>query len=52
MGGPRGEDADRRPHREAIEIYYHDTELMLKFVLESGSGHVIDLTPRRVNPQA
>ncbi len=31
---------------ETIEFYYLDTEPMLKFVLESGSGHAIDLTPQ------
>ncbi|MEA2606522.1 MAG: methylmalonyl-CoA/ethylmalonyl-CoA epimerase [Chloroflexota bacterium] len=37
---------------ETIEFYYLDTEPMLKFVLESGSGHAIDLTPSRVYPPA
>ena len=32
---------------DTIEFYYLDTEPMLKFVLESGSGHAIDLTPSR-----
>jgi hypothetical protein len=35
---------------ETIEFYYLDTEPMLKFVLESGSGHAIDLKPARVYP--
>ena len=35
---------------DTIEFYYLDTEPMLKFVLESGSGHAIDLTPSRVIP--
>ena len=35
---------------ETIEFYYLDTEPMLKFILESGSGHAIDLTPSRVYP--
>ena len=35
---------------DTIEFYYLDTEPMLKFVLESGSGHAIDLTPSRVYP--
>ena len=30
---------------ESIEFYYLDTSPMLKFVLESGSGHAIDLEP-------
>ena len=37
---------------DTIEFYYLDTEPMLKFVLESGSGHAIDLTPSRVYPPA
>jgi methylmalonyl-CoA/ethylmalonyl-CoA epimerase len=36
---------------ETIEFYYLDTEPMLKFILESGSGHAIDLTPSRVYPE-
>jgi hypothetical protein len=35
---------------DTIEFYYLDTEPMLKFILESGSGHAIDLTPSRVYP--
>lgn len=35
---------------ETIEFYYLDTEPMLKFVLESGSGHAIELIPSRVYP--
>jgi methylmalonyl-CoA/ethylmalonyl-CoA epimerase len=35
---------------ESIEFYYLDTAPMLKFVLESGSGHAIDLEPTYVFP--
>src|SRR6202007_553876 len=35
---------------ESIEFYYLDTAPMLKFVLESGSGHAIDLKPPRRFP--
>ena len=35
---------------ESIEFYYLDTAPMLKFVLESGSGHAIDLKPTYVYP--
>src|SRR3984957_14759467 len=35
---------------DSIEFYYLDTAPMLKFVLESGSGHAIDLKPTRVYP--
>jgi hypothetical protein len=35
---------------ESIEFYYLDTEPLLKFVLESGSGHAIELKPTRVYP--
>ena len=35
---------------ESIEFYYLDTAPMLKFVLESGSGHAIDLKPTRMYP--
>jgi methylmalonyl-CoA/ethylmalonyl-CoA epimerase len=35
---------------ETIEFYYLDTQPMLKFILESGSGHAIDLVPSRVYP--
>ena len=34
----------------SIEFYYLDTTPMLKFVLESGSGHAIDLKPTYVYP--
>jgi methylmalonyl-CoA/ethylmalonyl-CoA epimerase len=34
----------------SIEFYYLDTAPMLKFVLESGSGHAIDLKPTYVYP--
>ena len=35
---------------ETIEFYYLDSEPMLKIVLESGSGHAIELTPVRTYP--
>jgi methylmalonyl-CoA/ethylmalonyl-CoA epimerase len=35
---------------DSIEFYYLDTAPMLKFVLESGSGHAIDLKPTRMYP--
>jgi methylmalonyl-CoA/ethylmalonyl-CoA epimerase len=35
---------------DSIEFYYLDTEPMLKFVLESGSGHAIDLKPTYLYP--
>jgi methylmalonyl-CoA/ethylmalonyl-CoA epimerase len=35
---------------ESIEFYYVDTSPMLKFVLESGSGHAIDIKPTWVYP--
>jgi hypothetical protein len=35
---------------DSIEFYYLDTAPMLKFVLESGSGHAIDLKPTYVYP--
>jgi catechol 2,3-dioxygenase-like lactoylglutathione lyase family enzyme len=35
---------------ESIEFYYLDTAPMLKFVLESGSGHAIDIKPTYVYP--
>jgi catechol 2,3-dioxygenase-like lactoylglutathione lyase family enzyme len=35
---------------DTIEFYYLDTSPMLKFVLESGSGHAIDLKPTYVYP--
>jgi methylmalonyl-CoA/ethylmalonyl-CoA epimerase len=34
----------------SIEFYYVDTSPLLKFVLESGSGHAIDLEPTYVYP--
>lgn len=34
----------------SIEFYYLDTEPLLRFVLESGSGHAIELQPTRVYP--
>jgi catechol 2,3-dioxygenase-like lactoylglutathione lyase family enzyme len=35
---------------DSIEFYYLDTAPLLKFVLESGSGHAIDLKPTYVYP--
>jgi Glyoxalase/Bleomycin resistance protein/Dioxygenase superfamily len=35
---------------ETIEFYYVDTEPSLKIILESGSGHAIDLVPDSVYP--
>jgi hypothetical protein len=35
---------------ESIEFYYVDTAPTLKFVLESGSGHAIDLVPTYFYP--
>jgi len=35
---------------DSIEFYYLDTAPMLKFVLESGSGHAIDIKPTYVYP--
>ena len=35
---------------DSIEFYYLDTAPMLKFVLESGSGHAIDLKPTYMYP--
>ena len=35
---------------ETIEFYYLDTEPSLKIILESGSGHAIDLVPDYVYP--
>jgi hypothetical protein len=35
---------------ETIEFYYLDTEPSLKIVLESGSGHAIDLVPDYTYP--
>jgi catechol 2,3-dioxygenase-like lactoylglutathione lyase family enzyme len=35
---------------ETIEFYYLDTEPSLKIILESGSGHAIDLAPDYVYP--
>jgi methylmalonyl-CoA/ethylmalonyl-CoA epimerase len=35
---------------ETIEFYYLDTEPSLKIILESGSGHAIDLIPDYVYP--
>jgi hypothetical protein len=35
---------------ESIEFYYLDTEPLLKVIIESGSGHAIDLKPVRQYP--
>ena len=35
---------------ETIEFFYLDTEPQLKIILESGSGHAIDLVPDSVYP--
>lgn len=35
---------------DSIEFYYIDTAPLLKFVMESGSGHAIDLIPSRYCP--
>jgi methylmalonyl-CoA/ethylmalonyl-CoA epimerase len=35
---------------ESIEFYYLDTAPIVKFVLESGSGHAIDLQPTYIYP--
>ena len=35
---------------ESIEFYYLDTDPILGFVLESGSGHAIELQPTREYP--
>jgi catechol 2,3-dioxygenase-like lactoylglutathione lyase family enzyme len=35
---------------DSIEFYYLDTAPLLKFVLESGSGHAIDLEPTYLYP--
>jgi methylmalonyl-CoA/ethylmalonyl-CoA epimerase len=35
---------------ETIEFYYLDTEPLLKIIIESGSGHAIDLKPVRRYP--
>lgn len=35
---------------ETIHFYYLDTEPLLKVILESGTGHAVELTPSRVYP--
>jgi methylmalonyl-CoA/ethylmalonyl-CoA epimerase len=35
---------------DSIEFYYLNTGPMLKWVLESGSGHAIDLKPTYLYP--
>ncbi|MGH2989881.1 MAG: VOC family protein [Solirubrobacterales bacterium] len=37
---------------ETIEFYYLDTEPLLKIIIESGTGHAVDLTPSYVYPSA
>ena len=37
---------------ETIEFYYLDTGPIIKWVLESGSGHAIDLTPTYTYPSS
>jgi methylmalonyl-CoA/ethylmalonyl-CoA epimerase len=37
---------------DTIEYFYLDTEQRLKVILESGSGHAIDLQPSWVYPEA
>ena len=36
---------------ETIQFYYLDTEPMLKVIIESGSGHAVDLKPSWVYPR-
>ena len=35
---------------ETIEYYYLNTEPMLKVIIESGSGHAVDLKPAYTYP--
>ena len=35
---------------ETIEFYYLDTGPIIKWVLESGNGHAIELKPIRIYP--
>lgn len=35
---------------ETIHFYYLDTEPLLKIIIESGTGHAVDLQPARVYP--
>ena len=37
---------------ESIEFYYLDTEPLLKVIIESGSGHAVDLAPAYTFPPA
>jgi hypothetical protein len=37
---------------ETIEFYYLDTEPLLKVIIESGSGHAVDLKPAYTYPAA
>jgi methylmalonyl-CoA/ethylmalonyl-CoA epimerase len=36
---------------ETIQFYYLDTEPLLKVILESGTGHAVDLQPVRTYPE-
>ena len=36
---------------ETIEFFYLDTEPMLKAIIESGSGHAVDLKPVYIYPR-
>ena len=36
---------------ETIQFYYLDTEPLLKVIIESGSGHAVDLKPSWVYPE-
>jgi methylmalonyl-CoA/ethylmalonyl-CoA epimerase len=36
---------------ESIHFYYLDTGPLLKVIIESGTGHAVDLTPVRVYPE-
>ena len=35
---------------ETIQFYYLDTEPLLKVIIESGSGHAVDLKPSWMYP--
>jgi len=36
---------------ESIHFYYLDTGPLLKVIIESGTGHAVDLQPVRVYPE-
>jgi methylmalonyl-CoA/ethylmalonyl-CoA epimerase len=36
---------------QSIHFYYLDTGPLLKVIIESGTGHAVDLTPARVYPE-